>query len=298
MAKKEKDTYYLKHDMNSAEDPKVAQLISVYGWQGFGWYWRFNEILRQQSDFKLPITGKYAINSFASWMKCDVETATTFIHDCVQEFQLYESDESFIWSNRIIRDMESLERVRDAAKQAGIRSGEARRNKRSYNNELPLGELGTNVHQNGTSVQQNPNDPDENANNLIIFKEDYILSNYNEGIKELERLYPDFFKDLDFRSVFIDWIKMRQFKKVQTLASTVRFMMVKIHQWTDGTPGLAKHIFQYSVDRGYPDIYPPKRDLGDNPTELYTPDTKQKSVESEYDRVKNQIRGGKNGGNF
>ena len=41
----ERTTYYFSHDGNAAQDPKMQALISVYGMEGYGRYWRLIEMI-------------------------------------------------------------------------------------------------------------------------------------------------------------------------------------------------------------------------------------------------------------
>ena len=124
---KEKDKYYLKHDYNAASDPEIIQMMSVYGFSGYGMYWRLNEALRAEAEFKLKLTGKYVWNGFGEMLKLPADEAKKFIEDCITEFSLYESDSEYFWSNRLLNDMGLLEAKRETARNAGIESAKRRK---------------------------------------------------------------------------------------------------------------------------------------------------------------------------
>ena len=65
-----KDAYYFSHDANARQDPKILEMISVYGIEGYGRYWILVEMLREQSDYTLSLTGKYTFNALAMQMQC------------------------------------------------------------------------------------------------------------------------------------------------------------------------------------------------------------------------------------
>lgn len=115
-----KDTFYFSHDSDAREDPKIVAMRSVYGWEGYGWYWLFVEIMRSQQDYCLDITGKYVFNAFALQMHCPEERAQQFIMDCIDEFKLFKSDGEKFWSESLIRRMEEKElrskKARDSAR--------------------------------------------------------------------------------------------------------------------------------------------------------------------------------------
>lgn len=61
----EKDAYFFSHDCNARNDPKILALRSIYGAEGYGVYFMLIEILREQPEYKLPIT-KYIWNTLAT----------------------------------------------------------------------------------------------------------------------------------------------------------------------------------------------------------------------------------------
>lgn len=102
-----KDAFYFPHDSNASQDPKILQMCSVYGAQGYGWYWMLIEIMRDQENYKLDISGKYACNSLAIRMYTDKDTLVSFLDDCVSEFKLFKQDDTYIWSESLIRRMQT-----------------------------------------------------------------------------------------------------------------------------------------------------------------------------------------------
>lgn len=105
---------------------------SVYGWEGYGWYWMLVEMMREQQDYKLNIEGKYVFNAFALQMQCTVEKVQQFINDCICEFKLFESDGISFWSNSLIRRMAEKEERSQKARQ----SANARWNKQPHANAM------------------------------------------------------------------------------------------------------------------------------------------------------------------
>ena len=126
-----KEAYYFSHDANARQDPKVLALISVYGLEGYGRYWVIVEMLREQSDFTLDIQGKYSFNAIAMQMQCTKDEAESFVHDCINEFELFESNGERFWSNSLLRRMALKEEVSMKRKKAA----EARWNKKKNNKE-------------------------------------------------------------------------------------------------------------------------------------------------------------------
>ena len=114
-----KDAYYFSHDSNARYDPKILEMISVYGMQGYGWYWVIIEMLREQEDYILKINGKYSHNAFAMQMQCDdINIVKKFIDDCINEFELFESENGYFWSESLKERMEFMDDKREKARDA------------------------------------------------------------------------------------------------------------------------------------------------------------------------------------
>ena len=56
MSAKRKDAFYFSHDSNAKDDPKIVLLIESLGLEGYGIYWVLVEILRDQEDFRYPMS--------------------------------------------------------------------------------------------------------------------------------------------------------------------------------------------------------------------------------------------------
>lgn len=113
-----KEAYYFSHDSNARHDPKILSMRSVYGSEGYGWYWIIIEMLREQDNFKIEIT-KYVWNALAMQTQCNADAMHSFVEDCINEFKLFSSDGEFFWSESLNRRMEiksdKSEKARKAA---------------------------------------------------------------------------------------------------------------------------------------------------------------------------------------
>ncbi|TLS37769.1 DnaD domain protein [Pseudalkalibacillus caeni] len=112
-----KEAYYFSHDSNARHDPKVLAMRSVYGAEGYGWYWIIIEMLRDQNDYQIELS-KYCWNALAMQMQCDAETAHKFVDDCIQEFGLFISDENHFWSESLKNRMKKRDEKSEKAKKA------------------------------------------------------------------------------------------------------------------------------------------------------------------------------------
>ncbi len=133
-----KDAYYFSHDSNAKDDFKCMLLIEELGLEGYGIFWVLVETLREQENFKYPLklltslARKY--NTTVAKMEVVVKNYNLF---CIE-------DDIFFFSPSLNRRMDLMNKKREQARLAGIRSGEARRNKK---NELMLNGRSTNVEQ-------------------------------------------------------------------------------------------------------------------------------------------------------
>jgi hypothetical protein len=113
------ETYWFKHDFNARRDQKILEMRSVYGAEGYGWWWMLIEMMRESSDYKLKLSGKYAIPTLAKELDTDPAQLQQFIDDCIHEFELFQSDKKTFWSPSLMRRMTAyndvIEKRREAA---------------------------------------------------------------------------------------------------------------------------------------------------------------------------------------
>ena len=113
-----KEAYYFSHDANARQDPKILAMMSVYGAEGYGWYWIIVEMLREQSNFTLDKQGKYTFNALAMQMHCNKDASEQFVNDCIDEFGLFSTDGEKFWSDSLLRRMAMKEEISQKRKKA------------------------------------------------------------------------------------------------------------------------------------------------------------------------------------
>lgn len=113
-----KDAYYFSHDSNARHDPKITAMRSVYGSEGYGWYWMLIEMMREADGYRLEMQGKYTFNAYAMQMHSDCNTIERFVHDCINEFYLFASDGSQFWSESLLRRMDIREKTSEVRRSA------------------------------------------------------------------------------------------------------------------------------------------------------------------------------------
>ena len=114
-----KDVYWFKHDANARRDQKIVTMRLVYGGEGYGWWWMLIELMREASDNKLKLSGKHTIPALAKELDAKPAKLKVYINDCIEEFELFESDGEYFWSPSLLRRMDSYNdfvgKCRDAA---------------------------------------------------------------------------------------------------------------------------------------------------------------------------------------
>ena len=122
---KSKDAYYFSHDTNAKSDPKIMAMRNAYGPAGYGWYWIIIETMAEQSNYKL-MHKKWVSHALAMAMQCEATKTEEFIKSCIEEFELFESDGEYFWSNRLLRTMSNVNETRKVRSEAGKKGAEAR----------------------------------------------------------------------------------------------------------------------------------------------------------------------------
>lgn len=113
-----KDAYYFSHDANARNDPKIIKMISVYGMEGYGWYWVIIEMLREQDNYKLSIYDQSDIDVIAFQTHSDLNTIQKYIDDCVKIFKLFKKTKKYLWSASLLKRMKIMEEKRVKARKA------------------------------------------------------------------------------------------------------------------------------------------------------------------------------------
>lgn len=118
-----KDAYYFSHDSNAKDDPKCMLLIEELQLEGYGIYWILVEVLREQENFKYPLK---MIPVLARKFLTTKEKMLTVI----EKYDLFVIENGeFFYSESLNRRMGLMNDKREKARLAGIKSGEARKNK-------------------------------------------------------------------------------------------------------------------------------------------------------------------------
>lgn len=184
-----KETYYFAHDYNPTSDPKIQALIGEHGAAGYGIYWRIVEMLHEDDSHELELK-PYMYIALAKQLSTSVEQVRTLVEQCVNVYELFETDGVIFWSERVKRNIEKRNEISNKRSKAGKISAENRKN-------------ATHVEHMSTHVEHIPTKE-------IKGKE--IKGNKEDNIKAFS--FKKSLLDLGVEdSIANDWIKVRQAKK-------------------------------------------------------------------------------------
>ena len=110
------NSYWFSHDTDAWSDINIELMMSVYGAEGYGFYWILIETLSMEENYRLPIDNKGYKAVLSRRMQTSPERLSEFIDDCINSFNLFISDDSFFWSDSLIKRLG----IRDKAKQGRV----------------------------------------------------------------------------------------------------------------------------------------------------------------------------------
>lgn len=108
---------YFKHDINASEDDKICDLLAKAGYEMLGYYWRFIEYLYSRGGKIL----KSKICSVAWSLHMDIDKLNALISD----FDLFVDDGEYIFSRRVVAEIEEFEAKGKRKSEAGRKGGQA-----------------------------------------------------------------------------------------------------------------------------------------------------------------------------
>lgn len=152
-----KETFYFSHDSNARNDIKIKAMRKTYGLEGYGMYWLIIETLREEVEHKLPIK-EYVFDGIATDAGLDAQFIQKYIDDCINKFELFQSDGEYFWSRSLMERMEKMHNIREKRKAAARASVQKRLTNDDDNNtnaQQMLNKCSTNAQQMLSKTQQN-----------------------------------------------------------------------------------------------------------------------------------------------
>lgn len=94
---------YINHDENASRDEKILKMREKYGARGYGLFWEIVEYL-------FTTNGKAELNAKVVSLAIgeDVRAVRNFLSDCIDVYQLFETDGTYFWSKRLISHIDQI----------------------------------------------------------------------------------------------------------------------------------------------------------------------------------------------
>ena len=124
-----KEAYYFSHDYNARHDPKICALKSDYGLEGYGCFWVIIEMLAEQDNYKLPLN-QVIISALSVELMKDKKEVEIYIKDCIEKYELFKTDDNYIWSESLLRRMKIKDEKLNLKRKAGKKGAKTRWDKK------------------------------------------------------------------------------------------------------------------------------------------------------------------------
>tara|TARA_R110002012_G_scaffold169141_3_gene332960 strand:+ start:414 stop:1121 length:708 start_codon:yes stop_codon:yes gene_type:complete len=96
-------SYWFPHDTTAFNDMKIESMTSVYGSEGYGFYWIIIETLSMEEGYKLSMQKKSVFGVLSRRTQSTPEQIKEFVDDCINDFELFDSDGEYFWSESLQR---------------------------------------------------------------------------------------------------------------------------------------------------------------------------------------------------
>ena len=169
---------YFKHDINSREDDKICELLANEGYELLGYYWRFIEYLYSRGGRVY----KNKLNSVAWSLHMDVDKLSKMI--C--EYSLFYEDKEFIYSKRVVSEIEEFEAVGKRMAEIGRKGAQASAKAKGEANAQPYAKPYAKAEGQASAKA----DAQQNKENKIKEKKENKINTPN-GVSALTGKLPD-----------------------------------------------------------------------------------------------------------
>ncbi len=219
-----KDSYYFSHDANARNDEKILELRLKYGWEGYGLYWAFIEILREATDYRIKAS---LIGGLSLSFNHPKDKLLKFIEDCCGLELLCQTD-GYLWSKSLKSRMLLKDTLMQQLQEAGKVGAKKRWGKHSPPNAPP----------NGKGKEKKRNKGKE-INNISSFP---------------------FYIDADFFQTFQDYLEMRIKIRRPATAKAQELVLKDLHKYDLKT---AVAMLEQSILNSWQGVFPLKKGYQD-----------------------------------
>jgi len=132
-----KETFYFSHDYEPIGDHKIGAMLCDYGAAGYGYFWRITEMLHSEPSHKLQLKS-IVYKAIAKQMQANAEQLLKFVKDCIEEYELFATDGTHFWSERVNRNMDKREEISQKRSEAGKRGAFIKQNQANAKQTLAI----------------------------------------------------------------------------------------------------------------------------------------------------------------
>jgi len=176
-----KDAYYFPHFCNARHDRKLKRVQKELGIEGYGIYFMLLEVLRDQDGFKYPLEDIDLLSD-------EFGTSEQKANAVICNYKLFELDEdNMFFSVKLNEYMTPYLTMKEQRRQAGIKSGEARR-KKALSNSRSTGVQRELKENEQSKVKKSKVYSDEIKNFTGSFQDHVLKSHNNKAPKITESL--------------------------------------------------------------------------------------------------------------
>jgi len=116
----QKDSYFFRHDSNAKDDPKISFLIEDLGLEGYGAFWVIIELMRDQSNYKLPLKTIPIIARKYNIEKNKLEKV-------IKNYDLFVIENDLFYSISFLNRMREIDEIRQRNKENGKKGAEEKK---------------------------------------------------------------------------------------------------------------------------------------------------------------------------
>lgn len=116
-----KEAYYFPHEYDTRSDDKMAPFVMEHGAIGYGIYWIIVELLHKSEDSRIEHKAN-TIKRIAATSKVGLSEFEAILKSCL-DYELLREEEGFIYNDRVLRNKNKRQDIREKRKQAGSSGG-------------------------------------------------------------------------------------------------------------------------------------------------------------------------------
>lgn len=221
-----KDAYYFPHFSNARNDSKILKLRRILGAEGYAVYFMLLEILREQTDWRFPLSG-------IPELEFEMRVSKEKIVNVIMDYDLFEVDKTNnFFSPKLIQYLQPyIEKSQKARESAKIR----------WNNANAL--------------------PPHNERNASKGEESKVKETKEEKSKVHDAGAPEItplpFESKDFWNAWIEWC---QYKKERKQKFTTRTKEMQLRKLGARPESEAIEMIRQSIENGWTGLFELKTD--------------------------------------